>query len=87
MLKKILKEIYNSRVFSIPLIAKNLNISESLVEEAVKELSRMEYIIEDLGSPTCETKCSGCSMKSFCKIVPIKTVSLTDKGRKLLENI
>jgi CRISPR/Cas system-associated exonuclease Cas4 (RecB family) len=87
MLKNVLKEISSSKVFSIPLIAKNLNIPEALVEETVKELSRMKYIIEDIGSPTCETKCSGCSMKSLCNIVPIKTISITDKGKKILENM
>ncbi|WP_313755822.1 hypothetical protein [Tissierella sp.] len=86
MLKDVLNEISNAKVFSISLIAKKLNISETLVEDAVKELSRMEYIIEDMGSPTCETKCSGCSMKAFCNAVPIKTISLTDKGMKLLKN-
>ncbi len=87
MLKNILKEISEAKIFSISLIANNLNISEALVEDAVEQLLRMGYIVEDMGSPTCETKCSGCSMKSLCKVVPIKTVSITDKGKKLLENI
>lgn len=87
MLKNILKEIFNSKIFSAPLIAKNLNISEALVDEAVKELSRMGYVVEDIGSPTCETKCSGCTMKSFCNAVPIKTLSVTDKGKNLLESM
>ncbi|HAE91290.1 HTH domain-containing protein [Tissierella praeacuta] len=86
MLRDVLKEISNAKVFSVSLIAKKLNISETLVEDAVKELSRMNYIIEDMGSPTCETKCSGCSMKAFCNTVPIKTISLTDKGMKLLKH-
>lgn len=87
MLKDVLKEISNAKIFSIPLIAKNLDISEALVEDAVKELSRMEYIVEDMGSPTCETKCSCCSMKAFCNSVPIKTITITHKGKKLLKNI
>ncbi len=87
MLKSILKEIHKARVFSIPLIAKNLNISEALVEEAIDQLSRMGYIVEDMGSPTCETKCSGCSMKSFCNIIPLKTISITEKGKHLLKSI
>lgn len=87
MLKEVLKEISNAKVFSVSLIAKDLNISESLVEDAVMELSRMEYIVEDMGSPTCETKCSSCTMKAFCNSVPIKTITITDKGKRLLENI
>lgn len=85
MLKNILKEISIAKIFSKSLIAKNLNISESMVEDAIEQLSRMGYITEDMGSPTCETKCSGCSISS-CNVIPIKTLSITDKGSKLLEN-
>ncbi|MFA5523051.1 MAG: winged helix-turn-helix transcriptional regulator [Tissierellales bacterium] len=87
MLKDVLKEIFNAKAFSISLIAKNLNISEGLVEDSVKELLRMGYIIEDMGSPTCDTPCSGCAMKAFCNSVPIKIYAIADKGKKLLKNI
>lgn len=85
MLKDVLKEISIAKMFSIPLIAKNLNTSEAMAEEAIDQLSRMGYITEDMGSPTCETKCSGCSVSS-CNTIPLKTVSITEKGNKLLEN-
>lgn len=87
MLKEVLKEISVAKVFSISLISKNLNIGEPLVEEAVEQLSRMGYILEDMGSPTCETKCSGCTMSSMCNVVPLKTISITDKGKRLLEDM
>ena len=83
MLKDVLKEISIAKVFSKQLIAQNLNITEALVEEAIEQLSRMGYITEDMGSPTCETKCTGCSVTS-CNVTPIKTLSITDKGSKLL---
>lgn len=85
MLKKVLYEINNSRVYSKALIGKNLNISETMVEDLVNQLIRMGYIDEDLGSPTCESKCSGCSISS-CKTIPIKMLSITEKGKKLLNN-
>ena len=84
MLKDVLKEISIAKVFSISVIAKSLNITEALVEEAIEQLSRMGYITEDMGSPTCETKCSGCSVTS-CNTIPLKTLSITKKGNKLLE--
>ena len=86
MLKDILREINIARVFSISAIAKSLNTSESLVDEGVSQLNRMGYITEDMGSPTCETKCSGCSI-SNCTTIPLKTLSITEKGKKLLESI
>ena len=57
MLKNVLKEISIAKIFSTSVIAQNLNITEALVEEAIEQLSRMGYIEEDMGSPTCETKC------------------------------
>lgn len=83
MLKDVLKEISIARIFSKQVIAQNLNTTEALVEEAIEQLSRMGYITEDMGSPTCETKCSGCSISS-CNVTPLKTLSITDKGSKLL---
>lgn len=87
MLKEVLQEISIAKVFSIALISKNLNIAEALIEDAVEQLSRMGYILEDMGSPTCETKCSGCTMSSMCNVIPLKTISITEKGHKLLKNI
>lgn len=83
MLKSVLVEINNSKVYSVPLIARNLNISESMIEDIVEQLVRMGYLAEDLGSPSCETKCSGCYVTS-CNVVPIKMITITNKGKKLL---
>ena len=85
MLRDILKEISVAKTFSIPTIAKNLNTSEALVEEGIDQLSRMGYLIEDMGSPTCETKCSGC-MISNCNTIPLKTLTITKKGEQLLNS-
>lgn len=85
MLKNVLKEISEARVFSKALIGKNLNISEGMVDDIVNQLIRMGYVIEDLGSPTCESKCSGCSISS-CKTIPIKMLSISEKGNRLLIN-
>jgi len=83
MLKNVLKEINEAKVFSKALIGNNLNISEGMVDDIVNQLIRMGYVIEDLGSPTCESKCSGCSISS-CKTTPIKMLSISPKGKQLL---
>ncbi len=84
MLKNVLKEINESKVFSKSSIGKNLNISESMVNELVNQLIRMGYLSEDLGSPTCQAKCSGCAI-SNCNAIPIKMISITEKGKRVLE--
>lgn len=85
MLKGVLKEISTASVFSIPKIASTLNISEDMVSELVSQLVRMGYLIEDQGSPTCETKCSGCSISS-CNTIPLKMYGVSKKGKSLLNN-
>lgn len=87
MLKNVLKELSEIKVLSLPLIAKNLNISESLVEEVIGQLCRMEYIVEDNGCATSETKCSGCAYKSMCTSTPVKTINITEKGKTLLKKL
>lgn len=86
MLKAVLIEIRNSRILDISSIAKKLNITEILVEELIAQLERMGYVVEDMGSQTCENKCSTCTI-SNCTTIPLKTLSITDKGEKLLNNI
>ena len=83
MLKNVLREIYEARIYSPALIGKNLNVSENMIEELVAQLIRMGYISEDLGSPTCQSKCAGCSISS-CNTIPIKMIIVTEKGKSLL---
>lgn len=84
MLKDILKEIYKANVFSKVNISNNLNITEELLDDGIGQLVRMGYLLEDLGSPSCETKCSTCAFTK-CNIVPIKMFTITDKGKKLID--
>ena len=83
MLKGILNKIYTAEVFSKPNISKELNISEEMLESGVEQLVRMGYVSEDMGSPTCESKCSSCAY-SRCTTIPIRMFTVTNKGKKLL---
>lgn len=85
MLLNVLKQIKEARIYSKPLIAKNLNVSEEVLEDMINQLIRMNYIKEELGSPTCSSKCSGCSVSS-CNTIPIKMLSLTLKGEEKVKS-
>lgn len=87
MLKELLKEISRERIYSTSSIAKSLNIDENLVEEGIFQLVRMGYIVEDETSPTCDSRCRGCAYTSICNTSKIKTLTITDKGKHLLNKI
>lgn len=84
MLKEVLKEIRDSKYVSKPGIAKKLNTTEDVIEQVFSELNRMGYIKED-DTKGCNMKCKGCSFASLCNRVPINTVIITEKGKKLLD--
>ena len=86
MIKDILKEISVAHVLDTAKIAKKLNITVALVEQAIEQLSRMGYITEDMGSHSCETKCSSCPLAN-CDSIPLRTLAITEKGLKALDNI
>jgi len=85
MLKEVLKEIKEADFYSKQQIANNLGVSENVLVDMINTLVRMGYLNEDLGSPTCDTKCSGCSVSS-CNTIPIKMLSITEKGERKINS-
>lgn len=83
MLKKLLNEIYTADVFSKTNISKKLNLSDEMIDNGIDELVRMGYIIEEMGSPICESKCKSCAY-SRCATIPVRMFTVSDKGKKLL---
>jgi predicted transcriptional regulator len=85
LLKEILRSMDESGALLKSKVAKDLNINEEMLEDLINQLIRMNYLNEDLGSPTCETKCSGCPLSS-CNTTPVKMYQITPKGKNLLNN-
>ncbi len=83
MLKEVLKKIKDSKYVSKYHIAKELNTTEEVIEQIFSDLNRMGFIKEE-NTSTCNMKCSGCSFSSLCNKVPINTITITEKGKKLL---
>lgn len=84
MLKDVLKEISDSDYISKTNIAAKLNKSEGLIEEAFSQLNRMGYIKEGKTINSCNLKCSNCPYSNSCNNIPIKSITVTEKGKKLL---
>lgn len=64
-------------------IAHRLNKTEGLIEQALSQLIRMGYIIEYNGN-NCNLQCKGCAYANSCNKTPIKTLKITEKGKRLL---
>lgn len=82
MLKDILREIKETKVYSQASLSRKFNISPPMVEEAMDQLIRMNYLKEDL-APSCQGGCLGCPIKN-CNQNPVKTYTITEKGENLL---
>ncbi|NMB06806.1 MAG: winged helix-turn-helix transcriptional regulator [Tissierellia bacterium] len=87
MLKKILFEIKNMGYISISNIAHKLNMSEELIEDGINQLIRMGYIKENENTNSCNTSCGNCPYANTCNKTFVKTMEITEKGEKLLNNL
>jgi len=83
MLKELLAHINGDGYFSKPLLARTLNISEAMIDEALSQLLRMGYMKEET-PVSCTDGCSGCAFAAFCHKELVKMYQLTDRGRALL---
>ncbi|HLS53419.1 MAG TPA: FeoC-like transcriptional regulator [Tissierellaceae bacterium] len=84
MLKDLLRTIKKTKSYSANLVARKMNISESMVEDMMKQLIRMGYIIEDKGVSHCETPCIKCPYMKTCNQNPATIYRISNKGEKLL---
>ncbi|MCR1898792.1 FeoC-like transcriptional regulator [Irregularibacter muris] len=86
MLKDVLREINELSGFSKSTIAKNLNIPQGMVDDVINQLTRMGYLDEIVGSPSCDTPCHSCPYSRSCNTPPVKMYKISPKGEQLLES-
>lgn len=84
MLKELLARIEGDGYFSKSLLARELNMSEEMINEGLAQLLRMGYMKEEESGADCSTSCSGCAFANFCHKEVVKMYQLTDRGRALL---
>lgn len=87
MLIKILKRLAKGGIYSNKLVAKELGVDESLVEQMIEQLKSLNYIEKDT-MDTCSSGCGTCSKKCGCcgdsSNIDLVMWKLTDKGRKAI---
>ena len=84
MLKDILKKMNDDGYFSRALMAKELGLSEQVLEDALGRLQGMGDLLKEETGQGCVTACAGCPMAKSCAkdIVPMYRIS--EKGKALL---
>ncbi|MDM0459222.1 FeoC-like transcriptional regulator [Clostridium perfringens] len=85
MLKAILKIMKNSNEFSSSTIAKELNISETMVEIYKEQLEQKGYIKKISLSGCSQEQCSSCGCGSSKSLNSISGWEITEKGLLVLQ--
>ena len=83
MLKEILQEFGDSRVFSKAKLSDNLNVSEETIEDGIEQLTRMGYLKES-NTSTCTTGCKSCPYANSCNSQVLNFYTITDRGQVYL---
>ncbi len=91
MLMRILKRLTQGGIYSNNLMAKDLGIDESLVEQMVIQLQHMGYIEKDSINSCSECcNCGGSKKSSCCSEKPSANINIwkiTEKGRNALKKV
>lgn len=85
MLKDILRIINRDGYISRSQLAGELNVSKEIVDEGIKQLLRMGYLLEEETGEGCSTSCSKCPFAKNCHKEIVKTFKILDKGSRYSE--
>jgi predicted ArsR family transcriptional regulator len=79
MLDRLLSLVRQGGVHSYADLARQLDVSEELLEQMLEDLARMGYLRPVAAG--CEAHCAGCPMAETCAIGgPTRVWTLTEKG-------
>jgi uncharacterized protein YuzB (UPF0349 family) len=78
MLEQLLKMVATGGIHSYAQLARDLNVSEALLEQMLEELERMGYL--QRMDATCDSHCDHCGESTTCSVHgPGQLWELTDK--------
>ena len=79
MLERLLSLVGQRGVHSYADLARQLDVSEELLEQMLQDLARMGYLRPVAGH--CEGQCAGCHLTKICAVgCPTRVWMLTEKG-------
>lgn len=84
MLWELMRMIAEGQIHNQVELARQLGVSEGLVEQMLEDLARMGYLTPVEGS--CISQCAACPLAKFCTVgTPTRLWSLTEKGQRAVE--
>lgn len=84
MLKNILSSISKTGYISKSRLAGELNVSKELIDDGIRRLMDMGYLIEEQTGENCSTSCGGCPFAKSCNKEIVKTFRLSDTATAYL---
>ncbi len=84
MLKQILGKLSEEGYLSRSALAKELKISESVLDDGLEQLLRMGYIVKEETGESCSVSCSACPLVKGCHKEIIKTYRISEKGQAII---
>ena len=85
MLRELIRVIAEGQLHSQTELARQLGVSEGLVEQMLEDLARMGYLTPMEGR--CISQCTDCPLASICAAgTPTRVWTLTEKGQKTAES-
>ncbi len=85
MLKDILMIINRDGLISRTVLANELNLPQSVVDDGIDQLLRMGYLLEEKTGENCSVFCISCPFAKSCSKEIIKTFQMSEKGKRYLD--
>jgi DNA-binding transcriptional MocR family regulator len=86
MLRELLAAIERDQMLSKSKLARELKVSEAVIDQALQQLIRMGYLIREQGGEPCPVSCGSCPLAASCGKEILVTYRITDKGHQLLSD-
>lgn len=83
MLKEIMNIIRRDGYMSRSKIARELQLSEAMVDEGIEQLIHMGYLVREKTGETCSIACAQCPYAQNCGKTIVTTFKISDKGHTL----
>ncbi|NLJ79764.1 MAG: hypothetical protein GX335_01915 [Firmicutes bacterium] len=87
MLKELLKAVRDGDYVSKSALAEQFARPVPFIEAGLAELVRMDYLQESENLQLCDLPCGKCPYTGFCSQTPFKTITVTEKGERLLRTL